>query len=63
MNRLIDIQGKLQETTAAIARTERSVAQFPERPSLLVSLSSFEKRYAALEKDFFAIAHELELDI
>jgi hypothetical protein len=63
MNRLLDIQGKLQETTAAISRTERSLVQFPDRPSLLASLSSFEKRYAALEKDFLAIAHEQELDI
>jgi hypothetical protein len=63
MNRLLDIQQKLQETTAALARMQRSVVQYPDKPSLLASLRSFEKRRASLEQDFLAIAITNEVEL
>jgi len=52
MNQLIEIQERLQETTAALARAQRNLIEFPGKPSLLATLNTFEKRQHSLEAEF-----------
>jgi len=63
MIELADIQWKIQETTEAIARLERTIKDQPTRPSLLANMKSLENRYRALEADFAAAAERCGIDI
>lgn len=60
---LLDIQEKLQDTSAAIARIQRAMAANPTIPSLTANLRSLQKRWDDLQEDFRAAAHHLELDV
>jgi hypothetical protein len=60
---LLDIQEKLQDTSAAIARAQRALAQNPSIPSVAANLRSLEKRWGDLEQNFRAVADRLELDV
>ncbi len=60
---LLDIQERLQETSAAIERLQRVIAQNPDRRSLLANVQSLERRWHKLDQDFRAAANRLELDV
>ena len=51
---ILDIQFKLQDTAAAIAKTEAIVARRPNDPVPATNLRSLHKRQAALEAQFLA---------
>jgi hypothetical protein len=63
MSEIREIQEKLQDTNAAIARIERSIAANPHFPSLVANLRSLEKRREDLQRDFRAEAHRLEFHV
>jgi len=54
---------KLQDTTAAIARAERTANDHPELPSIVANLRSLRKRHRDLEVVFNEIAAAQELDV
>jgi hypothetical protein len=60
---LLDIQEKLQDTSAAIARVQRAIVENPDHRSLAANLRSLEKRWSDLEENFREAAHHLELDV
>jgi hypothetical protein len=60
---LLDIQEKLQDTSAAIARAQRTLAQNLSIPSVAANLRSLEKRWNDLEHNFRAVADRIELDV
>lgn len=60
---LLDIQEKLQDTSAAIARAQRTLAKNPSIPSVAANLRSLEKRWNDLEYNFRTVADRLELDV
>jgi hypothetical protein len=60
---LLDLQEKLQDTSAAIARIQRAIVANPNAPSLIGNLRSLQKRWDDLEEDFRQAAHHLELDV
>lgn len=60
---LAEIQTKIQDTNAAIARLERMMVDSPDLPSLLANMRSLQKRYKKLEADFVAAADELGVDV
>jgi hypothetical protein len=62
MSELARLQSDLQEVSAAIARAERTLAAYPDRPSVLATLRTIEKRREILEEQFLATAAELGFD-
>jgi hypothetical protein len=63
MNEIDELQQKLQDTTAAIARMERLIADSPDMPSLAANMRSLQKRHKNLERDFRAAADALGVDV
>lgn len=63
MSRLLEIQELLQDTGAAIARIEPSLAESPNRPSLLFTLQSLRKRQGQLEAEFLDAANQIGEDV
>lgn len=59
MSRIADLQRDIQDATAAIARAERVVAEYPQFPSAVVTLRSAEKRRTDLEEQFFQVSSEI----
>jgi hypothetical protein len=51
MSNLRDIQEKLQDTNSAIARLEKVLPNYADRPSLLLNLKSLQKRKQKLEQE------------
>jgi len=63
MSLLLEIQEKVHDTNAAIARMERAVATHGESPSLLASIRSLEKRRKFLEAEFLELADRYGQDV
>jgi hypothetical protein len=63
MSRLAELQTELQDTAAAIAHAERTLAANPNVPSVLATLRTISKRRENLEADFQAAANALGLDV
>lgn len=63
MSELAEIQEQIQDTTAAIARTERMLVDSPELPSLLANMKSLQKRFENLQADFLTVARTLGIDV
>jgi hypothetical protein len=63
MSALIEIREKLQDTEAAMARAERSLAQNPNSPTAALTIESIFKRKEQLVKEFSEIAKETALDV
>jgi hypothetical protein len=62
MSRLARLQTDLQDVSAAVARAERTVAQFPSIPSVAATLRTIQKRQEMLEAQFAEAAGELGFD-
>lgn len=60
---ILELQEKLQDTTAAIAQLERVIIENPDTPSLAANLRSLHKRREALESDFLELTNHLEQDV
>ncbi len=60
---ILDLQEKLQDTTAAIAQLEHAVIENPDTPSLAANLRSLHKRREVLEALFLEMANQLEQDV
>ena len=63
MSELAELQEKLQDTSAALARAERALADQPGLPSVLATLKSLQKRQHDLEEDFLSQAARLQIDV
>jgi hypothetical protein len=63
MSRIAEVREHLLETTAAIAKLERAIADSAESPSLLLNMHSLQRRKADLEERFRFLAAEMELDV
>lgn len=63
MSKLLDIQSKLQDTSAAIAQFERAYSASPNSASVSATLKSFEKRRRQLEDEFLRAAAQLGTDV
>lgn len=59
MNRLLELQGLLQDTSAAIAQAEAAFAADPKSQPVATMLRSIEKRKRQLEVEFQAISEEM----
>jgi len=60
---LLEIIEKLQDTQAAMARLQGSIAQNPDEQSLIPALNSLRKRQQSLEKQFAEAASRHEIDV
>ncbi len=60
---LLEIAEKLQDTQAAIARLEGSLAQNPDEQSLILGLNSLRQRFQNLEEQFAEAASKHEVDV
>lgn len=63
MTRLLELQERLQETRAILARVERAVAEQPDRPSLISQTKSLTVQLRNLEADFAVEADRLGMDV
>jgi len=63
MNDLLDLQDKIQDTSAAIAQVERAFVRDPESPSLKIMAESLEKRRHRLEGQFLAESARVGIDV
>ncbi len=63
MTRLLELQERLQETRAILARVERAVAEQPDRPSLISQAKSLTVQLRNLEADFAVEADRLGMDV
>lgn len=63
MSALIEIREKLQDTEAAVARAERSLAKNPDSISASLAVKSVLKRKKQLVEEFSEIANEKVLDV
>jgi hypothetical protein len=63
MSELFQIQERLQESGATIARLEASLIEHPASPSLLANLRSLYRIQRSLESDFLRAADERGLDV
>lgn len=63
MTDMMNIQEKLQDTQAAIARMERALATNPKERSLSAMLRSLERRRASLEESFVLATESLGREI
>ena len=63
MTRLLELQERLQETRAILARVERAVAEQPDRLSLISQAKSLTIQQRNLEADFAIEADRLEMDV
>jgi hypothetical protein len=63
MDDLLETIEKLQDTQAAIRRAERAAAEYPDLPSVALSLRSLQERHQALESAFSSLADEQWFDI
>ncbi len=63
MSRLEDLQRELQRTSAAIVHAERTLAAYPDTPSVAATLRTIQKRREGLEEQFLAAAADLGLDV
>ncbi|HME33515.1 MAG TPA: hypothetical protein VKG65_12230 [Terriglobales bacterium] len=60
---ILELQEKLQDTTAAIAQLEHVMIENPETPSLGANLRSLHKRREELEAVFLELTNQLEQDV
>lgn len=60
---ILDIRFKLQDTSAAIAKTEAMVVRRPDDPIPVINLRSLHKRQGALEEQFLAESKRRGLDV
>src|SRR6266404_3688830 len=60
---ILEIQEKLQDTTAAIAHLERSIVANPDAETLTATLRSLYKRQELLESAFLDLADKMEVDV
>lgn len=63
MSEILELTTKIQETRAVIAQFERAVAENPEKPSLVASLTSLQRQMARLEAEFHAAAPRNFLEV
>jgi hypothetical protein len=63
MSAIVEIQERIQNTVALIARYEKVAAQPNSPPSLRASIQGLEKLQESLEREFEKIAHDEELEI
>jgi hypothetical protein len=63
MSALVEIREKLQDTEAAVARAERSLAKNPNSTSAAIAIKSVLKRKEQLVEEFSEIAKENVLDV
>lgn len=63
MSRILELQEKLQDTSAAIAELERALSEDPGSSSIIRSMRSVEKRYKDLEADFITETSKLEVSV
>jgi hypothetical protein len=63
MPELLEIIEKLQDTQAALARVEESVAQNPNETSLILTFNSLRKRQQSLEEQFAEEASRQGIDV
>lgn len=63
MSALVELQLKIQDTTAAMAQLERLIMDTPDLPSLLANTRSLEKRLRNLEHQFRAEADQVGVDV
>ena len=59
MTRLLELQERLEETSATLARVERAVAEQPDKPSLSALARSLMAQQRNLEADFMAEVNRL----
>ncbi|WP_424630438.1 hypothetical protein [Bradyrhizobium sp. SYSU BS000235] len=62
MSTLAQLQKDLQDASAAVAHAERTLASYPNVPSVLATLRTIQNRRASLEEQFLAAADDLGLD-
>lgn len=63
MSRLLELQEKLRDTSAAIAELERAAIKEPYSPSLGLMAKSLEKRRLVLDSEFSTEADNLGIDV
>jgi hypothetical protein len=63
MRALSEIQGELNEVTAAIERLDRALAKHRELPSLLANIRSLESRRENLNQQFLDAAKAKQIDV
>ncbi len=63
MTDLVDLQGKLQDTSAAISRARKLLAEDPQDTQFVAVLSSLERRQRRLEEQFLAEANAAGEDV
>ena len=63
MIELLEIQQKLQDTQAAIAKTQKAISENPQTDSLIVNLRGLQNRSEYLEKEFLEAASRVEADV
>lgn len=63
MSELLELQRKLQDTTATITELERRIVQRPQSRGLRLSLESLVKRREDLQADFDELADHESLDV
>ncbi len=52
MSELLEIITQIEDTEAAIAKTEQAFVTYPNEPGLRLALASLEKRQQVLSEDF-----------
>lgn len=63
MSELLELQHKLQDTSATIAQLERALAADPNSAILRLNLESVVTRFGRLEVDFHSLANRHALDV
>ncbi len=63
MSEILELQHKLQDTSATISQLERALIANPESPALRLNLDSVVKRFKSLESEFNALAAHEALDV
>src|SRR5947208_14579093 len=63
MPELLEIISQLDDTEAAIARTEQELSRYPDERGLRITLASLEKRQENLALQFDAVATSRGLDV
>ncbi len=63
MSRLLELQERLRDTSAAIAELERASVKDPHSPTLGVMADSLKKRQSVLDSEYAAEANNLGIDI
>jgi hypothetical protein len=63
MSEILELQHKLQDTSAAIAQLERAIAANPSSEALRLNLESVTKRFNVLESEFKTLTETESLDV